>query len=210
MAQIDEDFFENFHKFRLEWQPGPNGYLHWYIDDEFKFGVEAEGLKKMDSIIPNEPSYVILNTAISTSWGFPNPPPGCNVYDCKDPTTQCGFNPGFCKTLPAEFKIDYVRVYQNKDDPLQTIGCNPKEYPTKRFIQAHEYRYKDLNSPQALKPVVTGGGSCKEDDSCGEGSCHYQKCRCSMGWQGPHCLVSSSLPIFEKLINHFLGSNLLK
>lgn len=192
MVQLTEDHFNNFHTFRLEWQPGEDGYIHWYLDDEFRFGVEAEGLKKMDTIIPNEPSYIIMNTAISTSWGFPNPPPGCSEYDCKDTAKQCGMNPGWCKTLPAEFKIDYVRVYQNKEDPRQTIGCNPKEYPTKRFILAHEFRYKAVTDVHALKPVKTGGGHCSNDSMCGEGHCSgglFQKCQCHEDWTGPHCLV---------------------
>lgn len=190
MGQLTDDHFKNFHKFRLEWQPGEDGYVHWYFDDKFRFGVEAEGLKKTKAQIPNEPSYIIMNTAISTSWGFPNPPPGCVNYDCKDVNAQCGFNPGFCKTLPADFKIDYVRVYQNKKDSRQTLGCNPKEYPTKRFIDAHAYRYKGLDQALPLRPIKTGGGKCKNHENCGEGQCHYQKCKCNANWQGPHCLVS--------------------
>jgi len=61
----------------FQWQPGPNGYIHWYGDGKFRFGVEQAGLDPFGTKIPTEPSYVILNTAISTSWGFPNPPPGC-------------------------------------------------------------------------------------------------------------------------------------
>ena len=53
------------------------GYVRWYVDGEFRFGVRQSSLKEMGSRIPQEPSYVIINTAISTSWGFPNPPPGC-------------------------------------------------------------------------------------------------------------------------------------
>lgn len=60
-----------------QWQPGPEGYIHWYGDGKFRFGVEQAGLDPFGTKIPTEPSYLILNTAISTSWGFPNPPPGC-------------------------------------------------------------------------------------------------------------------------------------
>jgi len=148
----------------------------------------------MGSVIPNEPSYVILNTAISTSWGFPNPPWGCTLYDCKDPDGQCGFNPGFCKSLPAHFKIDFVRVYQNKQDSRQTIGCNPQDYPTRKYIIAHEYKYKKLTDYHALKSIREGGGSCEKDLQCGEGktgSCHFYMCRCQSGWTGPYCLVGT-------------------
>lgn len=208
MVQLNESHFNSFHTFRLEWQPGDDGYVHWYMDDEFKFGVEAAGLQKQKSKIPNEPSYVIINTAISTSWGFPNPPPGCTEYDCKDTAKQCGMNPGWCKTLPAEYLIDYVRIYQNKNDPRQTVGCNPKDYPTKRFIKAHESRYKALEDTEAIKKIVTGGGSCSDDSQCGEGACRYsllkyftnhgfKGCDCVEGWQGPQCLVPTYQNDFE-------------
>lgn len=191
MNQLTKDNWDTYHTFRLEWQPGENGYIHWYSDDKFRFGIEAEGLKIQNAIIPNEPSYIILNTAISTSWGFPTPPPGCNLYDCKDINGQCGMNPGFCKSLPADFYIDYVRVYQNKkNDSKQTVGCNPKEYPTKRFINAHAYRYKGGSQATPLLPILNGGGKCHNDQKCGQGKCVSGKCKCPADWTGPTCLVS--------------------
>jgi hypothetical protein len=80
---LSYSFWRKMHTFRLEWQPGPKGYVHWYIDGVFRFGIEAEGLLKENAVIPNEPSYVILNTAVSTTWGFPEAPKGCDIYDCK-------------------------------------------------------------------------------------------------------------------------------
>lgn len=37
--------------------------------------------------------------------------------------------------LPAEFLIDYVRVYQDPQDPAQMIGCSPSSHPTAKFIE---------------------------------------------------------------------------
>ena len=28
---MDQDFWDNYHTFRLEWMPGEEGYLSWYI-----------------------------------------------------------------------------------------------------------------------------------------------------------------------------------
>lgn len=191
MMTIDKSYFEEMHTFRFEWQPGPKGYAHWYVNNKFRFGVEQKSLDALGlgSRIPNEPSYVIMNTAISTSWGFPAPPYGCNDYDCKTVEGKCGFNPGFCQTLPAYFHVDYVRVYQNKNDSSQTIGCNPKEYPTKKFIQAHAYRYKTLLDPHPLKQIKVGGGACAVDEDCGtHGHCYHEKCKCDEDWVGSTCL----------------------
>jgi hypothetical protein len=144
MMSIDDTYYNKTKKIRLEWKTGPSGYLRWYVDNEWRFGIEQIGLDEYGTQIPAEPSYIIMNTAISTSWGFPNPPYGCTLYDCKNPQGQCGFNPGFCQSLPAKFYIDSVRVYQDKSDANQTIGCNPANYPTKDFIEAHAYRYAEL------------------------------------------------------------------
>jgi hypothetical protein len=49
-----------------------------------------------------------------------------------------------------EFKINWVRVYQNKNDPKQQVGCSTIERPTRNFIEAHEKRYKqdgDVSNP---------------------------------------------------------------
>lgn len=140
MMTIDKSYFNSMHTFRLEWQPGENGYVHWYVDGKFRFGIEQESLNPQKTQIPEEPSYVIINTAVSTSWGFPNPPYGCTEYDCKTTEGKCGFNNGFCQSLPAELFVDHIRVYQNKGDPTHTVSCNPKKYPTKKWILAHEYR----------------------------------------------------------------------
>lgn len=46
------------------------------------------------------------------------------------------------QTEPVEYKINWVRVYQDKNDPKQKVGCSTKERPTRTFIEAHEKRYK--------------------------------------------------------------------
>lgn len=192
MMTLDKSFWEKMHRFRLEWQPGTDGYVHWYVDDEYMFGVEAAGLGLTQTQIPNEPSYVIINTAISTSWGFPDPPWGCTEYDCKVQGGQCGMFPGFCEQLPATFEVNYIRIYQNKDDPKQTVGCNPRGYPTRKFIKAHEYRYKALVDVHAIKPIINGNGHCQGDFDCGDkarGVCSsWGRCKCHSDWTGPHCL----------------------
>eukprot|EP00607_Mallomonas_marina_P008784 CAMPEP_0182419324 /NCGR_PEP_ID=MMETSP1167-20130531/3781_1 /TAXON_ID=2988 /ORGANISM="Mallomonas Sp, Strain CCMP3275" /LENGTH=541 /DNA_ID=CAMNT_0024594167 /DNA_START=220 /DNA_END=1845 /DNA_ORIENTATION=+ len=197
MLSLDESFWDEMHTFRLEWQPGDDGYVHWYVDGDYKFGVEAVGLEPWETQIPNEPSYLIVNTAISNSWGFPDPPFGCDEYDCKTDEGKCGFFPGFCETLPATFEMDFIRVYQNKNDSRQTIGCNPPGYPTRKYIKAHEFKYMDTTKDShPLKPLKVGGARCKIENSdyCGthaRGSCSHStlRCVCRPGWMGPRCLV---------------------
>eukprot|EP00957_Ditylum_brightwellii_P146894 11183054-Ditylum_brightwellii.AAC.1 len=101
----------------------------------------------MGSQIPNEPSYLILNTGISSTWAFPyDVPEWCSkCYDCDDPNCACSFNPGFCKMMKSgnvAMKIDSIRVYQSKNDTAHpgnkhTVGCDLPEYPTREYIKGH-------------------------------------------------------------------------
>jgi len=190
---------------RLEWQPGPGGRLDWYSKGYKKvdgmgevyymtgdgngkdwvpiLSIKDEILNKtMGSQIPIEPSSLIMNTAISSTWGFPyDVPDWCTkCYDCDDPACSCAFHPGFCKVMAkgdVALKIDHIRVYQSKDDTAHvgqphSVGCDPPEYPTREFIRGHEYRYM-RNPPfsyddlHPLRRVQRGGGACKKDVECG-------------------------------------------
>jgi beta-glucan synthesis-associated protein KRE6 len=195
IGNLDESYWKRMHTFRLEWEPGEGGYLRWYYDKKFKFGVDGSALQaKMGTVIPSEPSYVIINTAISTSWGFPATPPGCDEYDCKTDKGRCGFAPGFCHTLPATFRVDSVRIYQNKNNTNHSVGCSPPSFPTKKYIIGNEFKYKRATDKHALKDVMVGTGSCKTDKDCGEGVCSKDhRCHCNPHWGGPHCLVRLSM-----------------
>jgi hypothetical protein len=49
------------------------------------------------------------------------------------------------KENPPEYKINWVRVYQDPDNELQKVGCSTPERPTRRFIEAHEKLYKTVD-----------------------------------------------------------------
>lgn len=202
MHQLTDAHFQTMHSFRLEWQPGPGGRLDWYTkahkkEDTMDKSVEGDGFGEewvkaysikgesiedlMGSQIPNEPTYLIFNTAISSTWGFPYSfPPWCEkCYDCNDPKCACSFHAGFCEMMQGNvtFEIDSVRVYQSKNHSAHvgnphTVGCDPAEYPTREYIKGNEYKYSrmppfndlDLGS---LKKIQTGGGQCDSDFDCG-------------------------------------------
>jgi len=195
MNQLVDDHFNNTHTFRIEWQPGNGGRLDWYVqgyrivnettgevsfmtgDGQGKdwypaYTIHDDSLKNVQGAqIPIEPSYLILNTAVSATWGFPYAiPDWCtsHCYDCADPKCHCNFYDGFCDMVGAPsdtatpasksknpnynpdgvtFLIDSVRVYQSFDHDAHvgqphTLGCDPPEYPTRQFIKANQGRYK--------------------------------------------------------------------
>ncbi len=76
------DLSRNWHVYGLEWSPNA---IIWYLD-----GVEQWRFTNA-SAIPREPMYLIMNLAVGGAWpGSPNS------------STQ----------FPAEFLIDYVRIWQ--------------------------------------------------------------------------------------------------
>jgi Beta-glucan synthesis-associated protein SKN1/KRE6/Sbg1 len=203
--QLTPSHFEKPHTFRLEWQPGPGGRLDWYIKN-YKYTDKHNETKYMDgngdgtewlhayslkdeniqslmgSQIPIEPTYLIFNVAVSSTWGFPyDVPEWCpKCYDCDDPKCACSFYPGFCQMLKSgttSMYIDYIRVYQSKNDTAHvgaphTLGCDPPDYPTSEWIRGHEYRYMrnppfSINDKHPLRPIQNGGGVCTTDNDCG-------------------------------------------
>lgn len=201
LHQLTPAHFEKVHTFRIEWQPGPGGRLDWFSKGHKineTFFMEGDGLGQdwvhafsikdksihdlMASQIPNEPTYLIINTAISSTWGFPyDVPDWCNkCYDCDDPKCACAFSPGFCKMMKqgdVAMYIDSVRVYQSHNESAHvgnnhTLGCDPPEYPTTEWIKGHEYRYMrnppfSYHDKGPLKDIQRGGGLCDSDRDCG-------------------------------------------
>ena len=191
--------FNELHTYRLEWVPGADGHIRWYKDGEFLFGIQASDLGHTGGLIPQEPMYLILNTALSSTWGFPAPcPPGCacDCFDCKNPACACALAHGFCESLPAHFLVDSVRVYQDQTDARSKVGCSTDTHPSRKFIEAHKARYADPDaaSKRPLKQVTRGGGKCVHRDTCGgqgdeASECVRGRCRCARGRAGPTCLA---------------------
>ena len=80
---VGPDFTQDFHTFALEWWPDR---LTWYVDDV------AHAIHM--SNVPQEPFYIILNTAVGGTW--PGSPDSTSVF-------------------PQYHIIDYVRVYKPSD-----------------------------------------------------------------------------------------------
>ncbi|KAF5372313.1 hypothetical protein D9615_009226 [Tricholomella constricta] len=108
------------------------GYITWQVDgvQSHRVGAGAVGPDQGvggsgvgQRLIPEEPMSVILNLGMSPNW------------QTIDVSTLM---------FPAEFLVDYVRVYQRKG--AMNIGCSPKEYPTEEYINNHEDAYQNVNT----------------------------------------------------------------
>lgn len=205
---ISEHFYQHQHKYRVEWEPpnedGTGGYVKWYCDGKFIYGIAGDSLKLTGTKIPDEPMYLLINTAVASSWGFPKPcPPGCDCecFECGNPDCICGLPAGYCDNFPAFFEVDYVRVYQAVNESKHELGCSTERRPTDLFIKGHQKRYTAKGDKRPLLPVQNGGASCENDADCGgaqKGECsHHGSCLCNQNFTGPRCLAHFGLYDFE-------------
>ena len=215
-TQINETFFGDFIKYRVEWEPpsgGNHGYIKWFVNDKFLFGINGHSLNITGSKIPDEPMYLIMNTAVASSWGFPTPCPegcDCKCFECGNPDCSCGLPDGYCDNFPANFEIEYVRVYQALNDTNHQLGCSTEQRPTTQYIKGHQERYMEKDDRAPLLPLRIGGGQCASDFTCGgtkHGECVKGLCICKKGYAGSLCLSHYGFDddIFEEYIHAMTG-----
>uniref|UniRef100_M4BI64 1,3-beta-glucan synthase n=1 Tax=Hyaloperonospora arabidopsidis (strain Emoy2) TaxID=559515 RepID=M4BI64_HYAAE len=128
LTQLESNAFKSFHLYRLDWSPGPEGYIRWWMDNSFLFEIPGSALNKWvgdvpPRRIPVEPSYLILSTAVSEKFS-----PPCSGQICDS-------------LWPSNFTIDYVRVYQGNPNRYTSVGCNPEAFPTSSWIYANPVNY---------------------------------------------------------------------
>lgn len=201
-TQLNKTHYETLHNYRMEWEPpdldGTGGYIKWFTDNELVFGLYGDSLDLMKTEIPSEPMYLIMNIAVSHTWGFPICPPGCECkcYECDNPACACALPPGYCDNFPANFEIGYVRVWQAKNDSKHILGCSPEHRPTEQFIAGHMKTYMTEDQTRPLEPIRQGGGPCTIDSDCGSkptmGFCSPSNvCVCEAEYVGPNCKTSN-------------------
>jgi hypothetical protein len=196
-AGLNESYYNHHHTYRVEWDPpnedGTGGHIRWYTDDAFVYSIKGSDLNITGTEIPSEAMYLIMNTAVAGSWGFPAPCPEgctCECFECGNPECACALPSGYCDNFPASFEIDYVRVYQAVNEQKHTLGCSPVTKPTELFIKGHAKRYMEAGEKAPLQPVSKGGAYCSDDRNCeGSSSCQDGICECDEGFTGPACLA---------------------
>lgn len=211
----------------MEWEPPTqgeeDGYIKWYMNEQFLYGINGHSLNITGASIPSEPMYLIMNTAVAKSWGFPIPCPegcDCSCFECGNPDCDCALPPGYCENGPAHFEIDYVRVWHAKNDPKHKIGCSTRDRPTELFIKGHTDRYTEKDQKQPLKPIRRGGAECSSDLDCGgvardihgidhvRGLCNKGLCECSRKYTGSSCLSHFGFDDqhYSQIDNHLEGT----
>ncbi|GAB9463562.1 Beta-glucan synthesis-associated protein [Globisporangium polare] len=193
--------------YQLEWVLGDSdGYIRWMLEGQPIFEIPASTLTNpsQDAAKSNpvktmiaEPMYLILNVALSSTWGATPPNAGSK---CRGDGTDATANK-ICDEFPMFMKIDYIRVYQDtaSTNSSMAVGCDPASHPTAQWIADHIDAYQDSDN-QAVD--VSGRAFCTVDDDCtissnktkvSTGSCVDSRCKCSSSsWTGPRCTSTLS------------------
>ncbi|KAH7101375.1 beta-glucan synthesis-associated [Auriculariales sp. MPI-PUGE-AT-0066] len=125
--------FGDFGVFGFEWQANEDptqAYVAWVADGARSHTITAATVGPDaetaigQRLIPSEPMSIILNLGVSD--GF---------QSVLEETM----------TFPAEFLIDYVRVYQKKGAGDAAMSCDPPDYPTSQYINDHIRAYTNAN-----------------------------------------------------------------
>lgn len=216
-TQLDDSYYTKQNKYRVEWEPPTpgkqDGYVKWYINGKLLYGIFGDSLNITGTKIPNEPMYLLMNTAVAKSWGFPMPCPegcDCKCYECGNPDCDCTLPTGYCDQFPAHFEVDYVRVWQAKNEPKHQLSCSTQDRPTELFIKGHRKRYMDDGDTEPLHSIRYGGGSCSSLLECGgekRGICNTDGvCECHEGYAGSTCLSHFGFDDFK----YSMDDNIIK
>ncbi|CAD6888887.1 unnamed protein product [Tilletia caries] len=118
-------------EYRPDWeQDGKNSFVTWYVDGKPTWTVYGSAMDPRPDqdmgrrLVSTEPMTVIMNLAMA--GGF-------------QPTRFTGPN---AMTFPAQFLIDYVRIYQ-LDGGDDKITCDPVDHPTSEYIKNHPDLYQN-------------------------------------------------------------------
>lgn len=118
----------SYTNYGFEYKPGGEGQVTWSINQSPTWRILASAMGPDETVdvgqrdISNEPMSIVMNLAISTKFQEP----------------QWGK-----LKFPGKLRVDYVRVYQTEAD--YNVGCDPKKYPTKNYIDTHQDLYTNNN-----------------------------------------------------------------
>ena len=113
-----------------DWNNDGNGFVTWYVDGQPTWtitGATVPASTVMDISrrqIPVEPMSIVMNLGMSA---------GFQTVDFTDGGVA----------FPAQMKVDYVRIYQEKGQ--EKMSCDPSDHPTADYIDRHKDVYNNPN-----------------------------------------------------------------
>ena len=59
------------------------------------------------------------------------------------------------KDQAPQYKLNYVRVYQDPKNPRHKVGCSTPERPTSKYIKGHQHLYKQEQDVSVFSLNIT-------------------------------------------------------
>ncbi|EGV62442.1 hypothetical protein CANTEDRAFT_109386 [Yamadazyma tenuis ATCC 10573] len=126
----DPDRHTYFQKFGFEYSSAKtaetDSYIQFFAANSPTMSIRGDALHPTNNIgwrqITKEPMSLVFNLGLSETWS----------------TVDFG-----SLKFPAVFEIDYVRIYQQKNDT--SITCDPYGFPTSEYIYQHLNAYRNFN-----------------------------------------------------------------
>ncbi len=141
--ELEEDelaFFEKFHEFALEWEPGE---IRWYLDGQL-YATQNDWYSNGGAYPApfDQKFHMLINLAVGGN--FPGPPDGSTV-------------------LPQEYVIDYIRVYEDVELPQAAITSI---MPNENFAAGSDIELlAEVTTPNGLDRVEFYQGDLKLGES---------------------------------------------
>ncbi|EZF31958.1 hypothetical protein H101_04447 [Trichophyton interdigitale H6] len=119
---------KEYQVYAFDYIPGEKGEITWYVGKEKSWKLDARALGPNGNvgqrIIPREPMALIANLGMSNSFAALN-------------------LTGLAPLFPATMRIDYIRIYQEKDK--KSVTCDPPGMETTDYIRRHKDVYTNPN-----------------------------------------------------------------
>ena len=132
LTNLNNQWYEGqeYQVYAFEYTPGASGDVTWFLGDQATWRVTGDSIGPNGNVgqrvLPQEPMSIIMNFGMSD-----------------------GFSPinytGIADLLPAKYRIDYMRIYQDPNDDNFVMGCDPPGYETTSYINAHKAAYYNQN-----------------------------------------------------------------
>ncbi|KAI9690920.1 MAG: hypothetical protein M1822_008540 [Bathelium mastoideum] len=130
VSWLNNDWYDGkqYQTYAFEYEPGETGSITWYVGSEATWTLDSRAIGPNGNIgqraIPQEPMAIVANLGMSNGFSSIN-------------------MTGIGELLPATMRFDYIRIYQDDDNPL--VSCDPPGYPTTDYIATHPELYQNPN-----------------------------------------------------------------
>jgi beta-glucanase (GH16 family) len=147
LTYIDSQNYNDSHyaSYGFEWWSDPGdrdaGYITWFSEGQKSWSMNAASMgpdptmKVSQRLISEEPHVSCCVLPMYVHW----------LIQHQYIIMNLGMSPGFQAQdyahlrFPAKMYIDYVRIYQRESVGEDALTCDPKNYPTARYINEYAH-----------------------------------------------------------------------